>query len=101
MKVDFHKAVLIFSILWMLFVIYQLIRKILGGSWGVEEQQNTAIFAIVGYIFYLTIQVSTLNGKFSQFEKRFNVMAAELKLLKDDVSSIKGDIKLIKNKLAA
>ena len=41
--------------------------------------------------------MSNLEGKFSQFEKRFNVMAIDVRATKDYVGVVRNDIRLLKS----
>lgn len=104
MKFNIDKIVLIFFILFSAFIIYQLVLKLLGGSLGIDELQTSLITGIGAALFHFSNRLSALEGKFSQFEKRFDAMAADVKVIKEDVAFIKydlkSDIKLIKGKLA-
>jgi len=57
-------------------LIYQIIRKLMGGSWDLESIMLTLLAVNIGYSFYLGNQVSQLQGEFKgwsrQFEKRFD-----------------------------
>lgn len=42
-----------FFILFIFYVIFELLRKVLGGSWGFEELVIALLVANIGYSFYL------------------------------------------------
>ncbi len=80
----------IFLIVVGIILIYQLLRKILGGSWEMETFLITLVIANAGYSFYLGNQISELRGwsqqfekrleeKFTALEKRFDTVAADFK----------------------
>ena len=62
MKPNINKLLLIFFIFFIALVIYQLIRKLLGGSWGIEEIQNSAIIAIVVSLTHLAAKMSEFSA---------------------------------------
>lgn len=55
---------------WLLFafvvyLIYQVGRKILGGSWGIEELATAFLVANLGYSFHLNSRLSVIDSKIS------------------------------------
>ena len=64
----------LFAILYVI-LVYQLMRKLAGGSWSVEEITLTTVTvssgAIIAVYAQLTSTVQKLSGSFEQFEKRF------------------------------
>lgn len=60
----------IFLLLLGSILIYQLLRKIFGGSWH-EQLLLGLILANLGYSFYLGNKLSEQQGWLTQFEKRF------------------------------
>ncbi len=63
----------IFLLLLGIILIYQLLRKVLGGSWH-EQLFLGLIIANLGYSFYLGNKLSEQKGWLTQFEKRFEQM---------------------------
>lgn len=65
---------IILGVLYVL-LLYQLLRKILGGSWEIEEIVLTAVTIFAGVLTtmygQLNSTVQKLSGGFEQFEKRF------------------------------
>lgn len=46
----------------LLFIVYQLIRKLLGGSWGFEEIIIALLLANIGYSFVISSKLSKHLG---------------------------------------
>jgi len=68
----------IFLIVIGIIIIYQLLRKILGGSW--ELQLILAlIIANLSYSFYAGNKLAEQKGWSKQFEKRFEALAHDFK----------------------
>jgi len=61
----------LFLIVISIILIYQLLRKILGGSWDLETIILTLVVTNLSYSFYLGNKLSILQGSFMQFEKKF------------------------------
>ncbi len=59
--------------------IYQIIKKIVGGSWELEAIILALVIANFGYSFYIGNSLSEQRGWTSQFEKRFDALAADFK----------------------
>lgn len=68
----------IFLIVLGLIIIYQLLKKLLGGSWEMQLLIALAV-ANLGYSFYLGNKVSEQKGWSAQFEKRFEALAHDFK----------------------
>ena len=80
-KIRFNALLGVFLILLCLFLIYQLLLKIFGGSFTVSELAGGLLLGIVGYCFRISNKVSKVEGKFEQFGKRFDSQTEELKEL--------------------
>jgi len=52
--------------LFVIYIIIQLVRKILGGSWGYETIISSLLLANLGYVFLLHGKISTINAKLSE-----------------------------------
>lgn len=58
----FHTAVYWIFLLFLLILIFELIRKLFGGSWGFEELVIGLLCANLGYSFYLNSKLSEHIG---------------------------------------
>ncbi|MBU3913432.1 MAG: hypothetical protein KKE50_05055 [Nanoarchaeota archaeon] len=65
-------AVYIFLIIFSVFIIYQLVLKILGGSWETQDIIVALVVLLLGLVFNITI-------KQVKFEARFNYMANDFR----------------------
>lgn len=81
LQVLFSLAIKGFMILLSGFLIYQLGRNVLGGSWHDGTLRDGALIAIIGWMMWTTSRVSNLSGKFEQFEKSFRAMATDFKAM--------------------
>lgn len=61
----FHKAVYVAFLLFLIYLILELARKILGGSLGFEELVIGLLIANLGYSFYLRESVTRIDTKIS------------------------------------
>lgn len=56
-------------------LVYQIVRKIAGGSWDIEEITLTVVTVLAGVLTTIYAQLNStvqkLSGSFEQFEKRF------------------------------
>ncbi|MEK6950618.1 MAG: hypothetical protein AABX13_02750 [Nanoarchaeota archaeon] len=68
-------------------IIYQLLLKILGGSWVIETIILAIVIANAGYTFYFANQVAELRGESRQFEKRFESFERRFEVLENKVGS--------------
>lgn len=63
-------------------LFYQLLRKIFGGSWEIDEIVLTAVTIFAGVLTpmygQLNSTVQKLSGAFEQFEKRFTRLESTL-----------------------
>ncbi len=51
-------------ILFGIFLAYQIIRNLLGGSWGVDELSLGALLAVAGILWKMSIEFTRMNMKF-------------------------------------
>ncbi len=74
-----YAAVIVFG----LFIAYQLIRKILGGSWGTEDIITAMVIANITVTFGLAINttkgITKINSELSHLRKQFNSLATDFK----------------------
>jgi len=83
----FIRILLAGTILWALFVVYQILRKVFGGSWAIEE-------VILGMAFInitATISMAVL----------FGYMKADISYMKNDIKSVKKELKEFRKDCAA
>ncbi len=73
-KVIKTAILLLFAVLYAI-LIYQIVRKLAGGSWSVEVITLTTVTVSSGAIITIYAQLNStvqkLSGSFEQFEKRF------------------------------
>lgn len=53
-------------LLFIIYVIYQLIHTLLGGSWGFEELIIGLLIANLGYSFEISRRISELGSRLSE-----------------------------------
>lgn len=79
-KVDYLTIIIyILLILFAIFVIYQLIIKIFGGSWETQDIIIALLILIIGFVFNLTIKSSRLDANFSNLKNSFCNLAKDFK----------------------
>jgi len=86
----------IFIIIFGLFIIFQILKKILGGSWTQEDM----IIALLGINLTITIglgfSLSKLNSDVKHLRNQFNALASDFKIHKKDFSEMKMDVRDLK-----
>ncbi len=93
-KMDLFTIGLIIS---TLYIMYQILRKVLGGSWTGEAIIAALLVMNITFTIKNMKDISKLKIKQNHLQKQFNLMAKDVKLLKEDVHELKGDIKVVKN----
>ena len=90
-----QKTFEIVLIIFGLFLAYQVLLKILGGSWGAEQiitalvvfnlgltfTLATVVFGMKSDVGHLTHQFRALATDFKQFQGQFQTMAADVKTI--------------------
>ncbi len=66
-------------IIFSLFIIYQIIRKILGGSWETQDILIAAVVLIIGFMFNITIKLTRLESNFNNLKSGFLHLAKDFK----------------------
>jgi uncharacterized integral membrane protein len=61
----------LFLIVFSIFTIYQILRKLLGGSWETQDIMIALLILILGFVFNLTVKLTKLETKFSYLAKDF------------------------------
>ena len=74
-KISVYIILLVFSF----FLIYQIILKILGGSWQTENIIIALMILMIGFIFNITIKLSKLETNFNNLKYSFCSLAKDFK----------------------
>lgn len=75
MNIILYGLLIILSI----FIIYQLIIKILGGSWTTESIIIALLILIIGFIFNLTIKLTKSETNLNNLKNSFCNLAKDFK----------------------
>lgn len=67
-----------------LFVLYQILRKMVGGSWGVEELILGLIVVHIGFTFALAMKTTEANRDLRHITKQFESLAIDFKKHRED-----------------
>lgn len=84
-----EKALIIFLILFGLYLLVQIGRKIVGGSWGIEEVILGMLFFNTGAIFTIGIMLAQLKADHNHFKSQFRSLAEDFKAFKARVEQEK------------
>jgi uncharacterized integral membrane protein len=79
-----NTIILILLIVFSIFIIYQLIVKILGGSWETQDIVIALLILMMGLLFNVTIKLAKLETNFSNFKKSFHHLANDFKILSNN-----------------
>ena len=72
-----------------LFIAYQLLRIIFGGSWGAEATLIAAVVLNVSMTFGLVKEVTKLKADMTHLNRNVYNMSSDMKQLSEDVKELK------------
>ncbi|HLC86180.1 MAG TPA: hypothetical protein VJG30_02760 [Candidatus Nanoarchaeia archaeon] len=67
-------------ILFGFFIIYQVLRKIFGGSWSIEELNLSLLMLVVGMLFTIVIVLTQLYSDHNHLKTQFGSLATDFKI---------------------
>ena len=70
---------MVLMILFGLFISYQLIRKILGGSWSIEDLMLAFLILNIGLTFGNSVRLSRLTSDHNYLRNQFGYLAKDFK----------------------
>jgi len=73
------KLLEIVVVLFGLFLLFQLIRKILGGSWSAEDLIIGLLLFVVGSLFTIGMMVAQLKSDHKNLKSQFRSLAEDFK----------------------
>jgi len=76
-KIEFIAIILL--IILGLFIAYQIILKIFGGSWATEDIIVALLIFIIGFVFTIALNLVKLNLKHDYLERQFRFLAKDFK----------------------
>ena len=63
-------------VIFITYLIIEILRKIFGGSWGFEEILSSLVLANLGYTFYMNSEIhhrfSEVNSRISEVNAKFS-----------------------------
>ena len=84
----------LFLIIFGLFVLYQIIRKILGGSWGTEQSILALLILNITITFGIVAIIGTLKSDLKFLRLQFNTLAKDFKPLLKEFHEQRSEFKL-------
>ncbi|MFH1591609.1 MAG: hypothetical protein ABIC95_06825 [archaeon] len=84
-KNDLIKILTWTLIVYILFVVYQILRALFGGSWSTESIIIALVIANLGYTFLLTNKLEKHLGMHAVWDKQFSSLCKDFKVLKDEL----------------
>ncbi|MFA5173666.1 MAG: hypothetical protein WC438_00630 [Candidatus Pacearchaeota archaeon] len=79
-SLDFIQIILILIMfIFGILIIYQLIKKILGGSWNSEDIIVALLIFNLGCLFTIILNLAKLNSDHEHLEKQFYYLAKDFK----------------------
>jgi uncharacterized integral membrane protein len=76
-RIEFIAIILL--IIFGLFIAYQIILKIFGGSWATEDIIVALLVFVIGFVFTIALNLVKLNLKHDHLEKQFFHLAKDFK----------------------
>ncbi|MFA6022837.1 MAG: hypothetical protein WC781_01995 [Candidatus Pacearchaeota archaeon] len=71
--------VTIILIIFAIVILYQIIKKILGGSWTTENIIVTLLVALIGLVFTNSIHLAKLSSDYKHLNIQFRNLAKDFK----------------------
>ncbi len=75
----FNIIIIIALIILGVFIAYQIILKILGGSWQTEDIVVTLLILQLGFIFGIAIKLTKIESNFNNLKNSFCSLASDFK----------------------
>jgi len=75
----FQIILTIILIIFSLFILYQIIKKIIGGSWSIEQVILALVIANIGVTFSLAIRQTKSSMQLSNLMSQFKCLANDFK----------------------
>lgn len=85
MKVDWEALFYWAMALFCLFLVYQTLRYIFGGSWALEGLMIAFLVANFSFIVTQSGKISHLEGEFREFKRSMSAMAKDFKEFRDEM----------------
>lgn len=76
-RIEFVAIILL--IIFGLFIAYQIILKIFGGSWATEDIIVALLVFVIGFVFTIALNLVKLNLKHDHLERQFCFLAKDFK----------------------
>jgi len=73
------KALLIVLILFGLFILYQIVKKIIGGSWTADAIAISLLIANTGIIISTQIKLTKVKSNLNHLSNKFDALAKDFK----------------------
>jgi len=80
-------VLIIFLIIFGLIILYQVILKILGGSWETEAIILTLLALNIGFTFTITFNLVQLRSDHNHLTRQFGCLARDFKDFKEEIMS--------------
>ncbi len=93
------KIIEIITVLFGLFILFQIIRKVLGGSWGTENIILGLVVLNTGCIFTIAFILARLISDHNHLKDQFRCMARDFKALTKDFRKMTIDFINVEKKL--
>lgn len=77
-----EKVMVIFLIIFGLYLLFQIVRKIVGGSWTAEDVILGILFFNSGAIFTIGIMLAQLRSDHNHLNSQFKSLAEDFKVVK-------------------
>jgi len=79
MKKEIRKIIDWALVLFGIFLIYQILRVIFGGSWSIEDVVLGLLIFVVGAIFTIVIMLAELKADLKHLKNQFRSLAKDFK----------------------
>ncbi len=79
----------LFLIFFGLYLFYQLLRKIFGGSWGAEALIIGLLLFVINFLFRLATTMTQVTTDVHHLQRQFDGLSADFKDLKTDFKDLK------------
>ncbi|GEM_PF-1790985 len=88
-----QKAIDIILALFGLFMLYQILRRMFGGSWGIEALIFGLVVLHMGITFGLAVKMTETKTDLRHLRGQFNSLAADFKAHRNEFIDSKSELK--------
>lgn len=93
MKKEILMIIEVIICLFGLYILYEILRKMSGGSWGIQEMIFGLTVLTLGFVFHLAMSLSEVKTDVHHLRAQFHSLATDFKAHRNEFNNFKTDFK--------